>query len=347
MRAMYLILLLGCDRKEYHDWEVDPGPGGGSSGGGGDDSTPDTGSPALEPDEVEPIDMDLDADLRGVTLDPDGTPYVAGEETTLWTIVDGDPYDLATGLDLEHVGAVSLSTDLKSVVGGIDPEQIGEMHYRKDTDTLWIEVMHMSHCRTDVVDTAVLSDGSLVIVCSDEFGAGRLILGDTPIQQQVSEEIAARGRSLAVLGDSDIWTVTGEAGLMFHYTGTSFADSAAWAEVDAFADTPDETRNLLAVSPYRDGLVAVGEDGLVAWYDGATWTLETVGSVDDLTGVWWGEGQGVYAVGIGGVMIWHDGDEWDLIDSDTEADLTDITGIVDGRIVAVGEDGTVMEILRE
>lgn len=346
MRAICLIFLLACDRKVYNEWEV-PDDSSGGSGGGGDDSTPDTGSPALEPDEVEPIDMNLDADLRGVALATDGTPFVAGEDLTLWTIVDGDPWDLATGLDLKSLGAVTLTAEDVPVVGGLDPESIGEMHYYQNTDTYWIEVLHMNHCRTDAVDTAVLSDGSLIIVCADEWGAGRLIFGDTPTQQQPSEEVAARGRSLAVLSDTDIWTVTGEGGLLFHYSGTSFADASAWTEVNAFTDLPDETRNLLAVSPYRGGLVAVGEAGLVAWYDGTTWTTETVGSVEDLTGVWWDEGQGVYAVGVGGVMIWHDGDEWDLIDSDTEADLTDITGQVDGRIVAVGEDGTVMEILRE
>ncbi len=128
-------------------------------------------------------------------------------------------------------------------------------------------------------------------------------------------------------------------------------------------------------------ITAVGTNGVIARFDGNTWTAQLSGTTSTLTDVWmsgedegwavgdngtalqyqngswvrqptnttvklrgvWGAASGAFTVGDGGTIRRWDGSTWRSVESNTTAVLHDVIGTVNAAVVlAVGDFGTVV-----
>ena len=81
---------------------------------------------------------------------------------------------------------------------------------------------------------------------------------------------------------------------------------------------------------------AVGDDGTIVHYDGATWSEMDSGTTRDLKGVWGGRPNDVFAVGGSGTILHYDGSSWSAMSSGTTCDLKGIWGTSGTDVYAVG-----------
>ncbi len=93
---------------------------------------------------------------------------------------------------------------------------------------------------------------------------------------------------------------------------------------------------LLAVCEAADGHIAVGQDGLVARYDGVGWGAQPKLVGLDLLGCATGPGGDVVVVGEGGAVLLREGDQWSLAGTVTDRILRAVAWTDAGVIVAAG-----------
>ena len=176
----------------------------------------------------------------------------------------------------------------------------------------------------------------------------------------------------AVGGEGGCWDVNVcfGYGIILHYGGTS------WDTVSV----PEEVELLTGVwGSSASDVFAVGEEGTVLHYDGATWTMTLEGktlndiwgnSAEDvfatgegilhydgqtwsavpvhegsppLNGVWGSSGSDVFAVGLFGTILHYDGLAWTRMPvTFNEENLLDVWGTSRDNVFAVGEGGTVL-----
>jgi photosystem II stability/assembly factor-like uncharacterized protein len=93
------------------------------------------------------------------------------------------------------------------------------------------------------------------------------------------------------------------------------------------------------------GLVAVGDHGLIARFDGTAWAAAPAPTDATLTAIWHDDASGeLVAVGERGVTLASaDGVAWRALASPVSGVLTDVFGDGRGRFVAVGDGGVVLE----
>ena len=89
-----------------------------------------------------------------------------------------------------------------------------------------------------------------------------------------------------------------------------------------------------------DNVFSVGQDGLIAHYDGLTFTEMESGTSVGLQGVWVTSTTEAFAVGEQGKILRYDGDTWSPMDSGTTRELNDIWGASSTDIYAVGGSET-------
>ncbi len=95
-------------------------------------------------------------------------------------------------------------------------------------------------------------------------------------------------------------------------------------------------------------LYAVGDQGMVLHFDGASWTKEATGTTASLTAIWGSGADDVYAVGMsdgGRSLILHrsrPGDQWQRDAVGTTSSLSALWGSSPKDVFAAGEKGTVV-----
>lgn len=95
-----------------------------------------------------------------------------------------------------------------------------------------------------------------------------------------------------------------------------------------------------------DSVFAVGDNGIIALFNGTNWTLMTSGTLSDLTGVWGTSGTDVYVVGdVGaqspnplGTTLRFDGSAWQAMTNYNQSALNGVWGFASDDIYAVGDD---------
>jgi hypothetical protein len=73
-------------------------------------------------------------------------------------------------------------------------------------------------------------------------------------------------------------------------------------------------------------IFAVGDDGVIAHFDGTSWELMNSGVMRDLDGIWGTSANNVYAVGSSGLILHYDGSTWENVFSRTTNFLYDVWG---------------------
>lgn len=88
---------------------------------------------------------------------------------------------------------------------------------------------------------------------------------------------------------------------------------------------------------------AVGNDGTIVKWDGATWTKQVSVTTEPLYGVYGTGPNNVWAVGWGGTIVKWDGSTWSTQSSGTTDHLTSIYGVDAKNVWAVGINGTIVK----
>ncbi len=98
----------------------------------------------------------------------------------------------------------------------------------------------------------------------------------------------------------------------------------------------------LGVSSIDGKSWAVGEGGIVLYFDGTMWTEQDPGTSDDLFAVDFVDENNGWAVGEGGTIVFYNGTEWAEQTSSTSDDLFAVDFVDANNGWAVGEGGTVV-----
>jgi len=86
-----------------------------------------------------------------------------------------------------------------------------------------------------------------------------------------------------------------------------------------------------------DNLVAVGDDGAIARYDGSEWALvDEKPTAAHLHSVWGTSADNIFAVGDEGTIVRFDGTAWSLVESGRDVDLLGVWGVSEIEFYAVG-----------
>jgi hypothetical protein len=91
---------------------------------------------------------------------------------------------------------------------------------------------------------------------------------------------------------------------------------------------------------------AIGYEGTILHFDGRSWESMESSTMNALNGIWGRTSEDVYAVGDSGLALHFNGDAWHRLYSGTANTLYDIWGD-DQHVFAVGEDGTIVELTRK
>jgi hypothetical protein len=75
-------------------------------------------------------------------------------------------------------------------------------------------------------------------------------------------------------------------------------------------------------------------------YDGSDWLRLSGGN---LVGIWGSGVDDIFAVGDAGLIRHFDGNSWADMDGSTGSYLRDVWGVADGRVVAVGTGGKIIQ----
>lgn len=156
--------------------------------------------------------------------------------------------------------------------------------------------------------------------------------------------------AVAVLDAGDIFAVPGpdyqEQRLLHLPAGADYQTATNWTAVPLPAEVGTRAFNdVWAVA--TGSAVVVGAQGLAVRLQAGTWTVEDTGISDDLVAVWGTEADGTYAVGAAGRIVFRGSDGvWQPVSSGTTARLVGIHGRTGGRVVVVGANATLLEIVR-
>jgi len=139
-------------------------------------------------------------------------------------------------------------------------------------------------------------------------------------------------------GPDDVFAV-GDCGIIQHYDGTSWTLMTSRL-IRNSANQMADLRAVHGTS--SSDVFAVGAAGRqIMRYDGTSWQAQDCGSVQSFYDVWCNTSSDVYAVGANGMIFHYDGASWDQMSGPTTKTLTGVWGCLT-NIFAVGLDGTVL-----
>ena len=125
------------------------------------------------------------------------------------------------------------------------------------------------------------------------------------------------------------------------------ADSGIIAHYDgtSWTSLPSGTRRALA-GVWGDGpggaVFAVGSGGIILRSDRSTWNVQASGTTQPLNAVWGTSANDVYAVGAGGTILHYDGTAWSPQSSGTTNALNGIWGNSSSSVFVVGAASTIL-----
>jgi hypothetical protein len=168
--------------------------------------------------------------------------------------------------------------------------------------------------------------------------------------------------------DDDVW-IASAIGEIYRFDGTSWRyyggaplyAHALWCAPDSpllvvgadgasiighsdhFAFYPTRTpAGVAGLGPTGDRLLAVGANGELSRFNGASWNQWINGVYADLAAVWGAHEDDAWAVGGDGTLLHFDGDLWADVAGVTESDLNAIWGSAADDVWAVGDDGAML-----
>ena len=124
--------------------------------------------------------------------------------------------------------------------------------------------------------------------------------------------------------------------ILENYNGTNFSA----------VELPDVKWGLYDIwGSAADNIFAVGYDGTIVRYNGATWTVPHTGGESPvwLNSVWGNSGSDVYASGTDGALLHFDGSAWSVIPTRTGQDLWDVWGLSDTSLYLVGTNSIILK----
>lgn len=242
--------------------------------------------------------------------------------------------------------AVRLAGDGEAIVVGLDVTSA----WRLEGNSLSPLVDMSRDPLPNVGMTGLHVDASGTLYVSNDYygGIARLGLG------QDAPELAHHSVSwMWPLGPDDVVAgISSGAHRIRRYTGGRWADLAAWTDL---AENPAHVRGGTepkGLSQYGDAWGPDDQQVVLVWgteelarITAGGVTRERVGG-GRLFSVWGAAGE-LFVVGAGGLALHFDGTAWKPLPTDTAADLYFIRGQAGGRVVAVGAQGTVLELVRE
>jgi hypothetical protein len=131
-------------------------------------------------------------------------------------------------------------------------------------------------------------------------------------------------------GPNDVWIV-GQRGVILHHDGVGFEEMGAGTSEDLITVHGLDASHVVAVGGRGNGVVAR--------FDGATWTLGALGALPGLNGVWLRSPETAYAVGVAGTLVTIDlatltvGDDMSV---GTREDFHAVFANEDRRLDAIG-----------
>jgi hypothetical protein len=131
---------------------------------------------------------------------------------------------------------------------------------------------------------------------------------------------------------TDVWAV-GQLGLILRY------DGAVW--VPQVTPTSSWLRAVWGTSPTN--VWAVGS-GTILHYDGTAWTNQTVPVSTTLVDIWGTDSSHIWAVGSSGVVLFYDGSSWSVQSTSAgQAGLNAVNGADAGEAWIVGGQGLILQ----
>jgi photosystem II stability/assembly factor-like uncharacterized protein len=274
-----------------------------------------------------PVDL-----LRTGRITPDGTLWIAAAHTIvrardgIWERIGPSHESLFGGETPQGINGDCLDLVVTAAGTVITAGKSG----------MWratIDGSRWKHAHPDGYYRALVDTGSAVVALG--HGAARST-NDGRTWTRTSKEFAEPVWAAAHAG-STIWGV-GDVGLSV----VSDDDGATWRVVQT--DVP----GLLAdVAMTDSAVIAVGRKGVILRLGpDETWQPVDSGTEADLNAVWHDAATGQWvAVGSGGAaLVSADGDTWGTSDTGTSATLYGLMGDGKGKVVAVGDTGTVLQL---
>jgi hypothetical protein len=148
------------------------------------------------------------------------------------------------------------------------------------------------------------------------------------------------GHTLGVggLSATNVWIVGGYYDYMTLEPSASQYDGTMWLSTTL----PTDSNILMAVwASASNDIFAVGLQGTIVHYDGASWASMTSGTTEDLYAVWAAAGNSVFAAGDNGTILHYDGSSWSVMTTPATNDLKGLFGISSSAVLAVGTGGTI------
>jgi hypothetical protein len=149
------------------------------------------------------------------------------------------------------------------------------------------------------------------------------------------------GHTMGIWGSSttNVWAVGGYYDFMTLEAAATRYDGSNWSS----SAVPADASILMSVwSSAPNDVFAVGLQGTIVHFDGATWATMASGTIEDLYGVWGSAWNDVFAVGGGGTILHYTGASWSAMTSPTTNELRSVYGVDSSHIMAVGASGTVV-----
>lgn len=151
-------------------------------------------------------------------------------------------------------------------------------------------------------------------------------------------------------GSSNVWAV-GHGSQVYHHDGTSVQDPQgnsrpAWrwqTEPRNLGGSLNHWRGVWTSGP--DDVFVVGGGGLIAHYDGTSWSLMNSGTTTNLSSVWGSGPTDVYVSGAGGLLLHYDGSSWSSLNSGVTNGITGLWGASADDVFAVTGAGAQSVVL--
>ena len=288
-----------------------------------------TGEEILHRDGVGWTSIDIDTIL----------PTAPGLLTSIWAIAPDDVWAVGdSGMLLHYDGAWSAEDPLTDetildvwasgaddVYAIIDESSDGQPNTAHWDGSSWtLEVLI-----DDNPPSAIFGGSSTDIWMVGRHGQLRHYDGTTATE--VSRDLLSGSveSGVWVNATDDVWLVGNNRALHF--------DGVDWTGQPIVGDDPTA---IWSTGP--DHAVVVGESGLTARWDGASWTVDAAITAEDLAAVWGSSASDVFAVGAGGTILHYDGSSWSQQPSGTTVDIASIWGSGGDDVYAVAPPSTVL-----
>lgn len=147
-------------------------------------------------------------------------------------------------------------------------------------------------------------------------------------------------RAVHVVQEKALWLVGDRAAVVRYPITTSTEDDAGTSSFGqgAMLSVPSQT-NLRAAWGYDDQLWVVGEKGMCAHYDGASWDISDTGTTSTLDAIFGLAPNDVWAVGENGTALHFDGTHWSPVVTGTSGTLRAVWGSSSGDVWFGGDAG--------